>query len=274
MPASSPVAPSRTGLAPVNGLQIYFEIRGTGEPLVLLHGGLGAVEMFGPTLDALAAHRQVIGIDLQGHGHTALGDRPMSLEAMADDVDGVLAYLKIPTADVMGYSMGGAVALQTAIRHPARVRKLVAVSVPIKRTGWYPEIQQGMGMVSAAAAEPMKHTPMYELYARIAPRVEDWPVLLDRMGQMMGADYDWSADAAKLPMPVMIVIGDADAVMPAAALELFGLLGGARRDAGWDGAGRPASQLAILPGRTHYDIFVAPALVATVLPFLDAPAAK
>src|SRR6266550_2114142 len=195
--------------ADVNGIKLYYETHGAGKPLILLHGGLGAIEMFGPNLPALANGRQVIAVDLQGHGRTADIDRPLSIELMADDI-----------------------------------------------------------------AAPIKQTPMYQLYASIAPRPEDWPRLLGKIGEAMKSDFDFSKDVAGIKATTLVVAGDADIFPPAHAVEVFGLLGGGKRDGGWDGSGQPKSKLAILPGLTHYTIFNAPALASTVIPFLDAPTAK
>jgi len=269
--AQTAPAPVSKGYAAVNGLKMYYEIYGTGDPLVVLHGGLGAIEMFGPTLAALTKNRQVIAADLQGHGRTADIDRPLSYEAMADDVAGLIKSLGFKKADVMGYSLGGEVALQTAIRHPEAVRKLVLVSTAFRQNGWYPEVLAGEAQMSAAAAEPMKQTPMYELYEYVAPKPEDWPVLLTKLGNLLRQDYDWSKNLAALKMPVLIVGADADAVRTSHTLEFFAAFGGGQRDAGWDGSGRPSARLAILPGTTHYDIFMSPGLVAAVVPFLAAP---
>ena len=172
-----------------------------------------------------------------------------------------------------GYSLGGGVALQAAIRHPEVVRKLVVVSTPFRRSGFYPDILAQQGQVGAATAEAMKQTPMYQLYASLAPRPEDWPRLLGKIGEAMKQDFDFSKDIAGIKATTLIIAGDADIFPPAHAVELFGLLGGGQRDGGWDGAGRPKSRLAILPGLTHYTIFSAPALAAAVIPFLDEPAA-
>ncbi len=267
--ASAQSAPE-TGYAPVNGLRMYYEIRGSGQPLVLLHGGVGAIEMFAPILPALAAGQRLIAVDLQAHGRTADIARPLRVELLADDVAALLRYLGIDRADLMGYSLGGAVALQTAIRHPQVVRKLVVVSSPFKRSGWYPEILAGMEQMGPEAAEPMKQTPLYQLYAAVAPRPQDWPVLLAKVGEAVKVDYDWSREVAALRMPVLIVAGDADAVRTAHLVEFFALLGGGQRDAGWDGSGRPQGELAILPGATHYDIFSRPELASTALQFLAA----
>src|SRR5215207_421424 len=203
---------SKGNYAEVNGLEMYYEIHGTGEPLILLHGGVGAIEMFGEVLPLLAEGRQVIAADLQAHGRTADIDRPLSFESMADDIAALIEHLGFEKADVMGYSLGGGVALQTAIRHPEVVRKLVVVSTPFKRDGWYPEILAGMEQMGPEAAEPMKQTPMYQLYASVAPKPEDWPVLLTKLGQLLGQDYDWSEEVAAIEVPTMIVVGDADSV--------------------------------------------------------------
>jgi pimeloyl-ACP methyl ester carboxylesterase len=257
--------------ASVNGLEVYYEIHGTGRPLVLLHGGIGAIEIFGEVLPLLAEGRQVIAADLQAHGRTADIDRPLSIELMADDIAALIEHLEIERADVMGYSLGGGVALQCAIRHPEVVRKLVVVSTPFKRDGWYPEVLAGMGQMGPEAAEPMKQTPMYQLYAGVGPRPEDWPVLLTKLGQLLAQDYDWSEEVAAMETPTLIVVGDADSVRTAHAVEFFELLGGGKADAGWDGSGMSNARLAILPATTHYDIYFSPTLASTVTPFLDAP---
>jgi pimeloyl-ACP methyl ester carboxylesterase len=250
--------PRAGSYASVNGLEMYYEILGGGEPLILLHGGVGAIEMFGEVLGLLAEGRQVIAVDLQAHGRTADIDRPLSFELMADDIAALIEHLEIEQADVMGYALGGGVALQTAIRHPEVVRKLVVVSTPFKRDGWYPEILAGMEQMGPEVAEPMKQTPMYQLYARVAPRAEDWPVLLTKLGQLLAQDYDWSRDAEAIEAPMMIVVGDADSVRTAHAVEFFELLGGGKADGGWDGSGMSDARLAILPATTHYNIFFSP----------------
>ena len=260
---------TKSGYALVNGIELYYEIYGTGQPTILLHGGIGSIQMFEPILSQLAAGRQVIGVDLQAHGRTADVDRPMTYEAMADDIAALITHLGFEQADVMGYSLGGGVALQTAIRHPEVVRKLVVVSVAYKRDGWYPEVLEGMAQVGAAAAEQMKQSPVYELYARIAPRPDDWPVLLTKLGDLVRKDYDWTEGVAALEMPVLIVVGDADSMSPAHSAEFFGLLGGGKGDPGWENPMMPNSQLAILPGMTHYNILTSPTFLTAVIPFLD-----
>jgi len=261
----------QTGYAPVNGLDLYYEIHGSGAPLILLHGGFGATGMFAGLLPTLTASRQVIAVDLQGHGRTADSDRPLRIESMADDIAALIAHLGLGTASVMGYSLGGAVALQTAIRHPKVVDRLIVVATPHKRTGWYAESLAGMDQMTGAVAEQMKQTPMYEMYAAIAPRPEDWARMWDKMGDLLRQGYDWSAGLATLTMPTMLVCGDADSISPAIAAEFFGLLGGGQRDGGWDRSGVTPHRLAILPNTTHYDIFFSPALGAVVAPFLAPP---
>jgi pimeloyl-ACP methyl ester carboxylesterase len=255
-----------TGYAPVNGLNLYYEIRGTGEPLILLHGGVVGITMFGPNLTALAEKRKVIAVELQGHGHTADIDRPLSYEAMADDIAALIKHLKIDRADVMGYSLGGGVALQTAIRHPELVRKLVVVSAPFRRDGFYPEVLAAMAQMGPAAAESMKQSPLSQLYPNV-----NWARLFTKLGDLLRKDYDWSKEVAAIKSQTMIVFADADAVRPAHIVEFFGLLGGGHKDAGFDGSGRPVAQLAILPGLTHYNISSSLALATAVTPFLDAP---
>jgi pimeloyl-ACP methyl ester carboxylesterase len=257
--------------ANVNGVRIYYEEHGSGRPLILLHGGLAAGEMYAPILPVLARDRRVITVDLQAHGHTADVDRPLRHETLGDDVAGLIGHLGLAQADVMGYSFGAGTALRAAIQHPDLVRRLLIVSFPGRRDGWYPESLAGMDQMGSGLAEMLKQSPLYEMYSRAAPRVQDWPVLLDKAGELLRQDYDWTAEIAEITAPVMLVYADADAVRPAHIVEFYALLGGGLRDANWDGSARPVARLAILPGRTHYDIFAAADLPAAVIPFLDAP---
>jgi pimeloyl-ACP methyl ester carboxylesterase len=257
--------------ANVNGLKMYYEIHGTGKPLLLLHGGLGTVDMFAQVMPALAETRQVIAVEPQSHGHTADIDRPLSFEQLADDVAALIQDRGLENADLLGYSLGGGVALQTAIRHPERVRKLVAVSAPCKSDGWYPESRTGMSSMTAEMARSWVGSPMQQAYASVAPNPEDWVTLVVKTSQMLKQDYDWSGAVAQLKMPVMIVVGDADAVRPTHTVEFFELLGGGQRDAGWDGSGMSTARLAILPGVTHYVILSSPNVASIVASYLDAP---
>ncbi len=266
MTASPPSA-----LAPVNGIELGYQSFGAGgpAPLILLHGGFGSVEMFGPNVGALATGRRVIGVDLQSHGRTPAPNRPMRFETMADDIAALIGHLGLAKADVMGFSLGGGVALRTAIQHPDVVRRLVLVSTPFKRAGWYPEMVAGMTSMGPESAEYMKQTPMYDAYRQIAPRLDDWPVLVTQLTDLLKLDYDWTSEARGLSMPTMIVAGDADGLPPRHAVEFFELLGGGQHDASWDRSGMTQHRLAILPAVTHYDINVSPALVTAVAGFLD-----
>lgn len=265
------VTPATSAYAKVNGLSLYYEIHGAGRPLVLLHGGLGSGEMFGAILPALAERHQVILPDLQGHGRTADIDRPLDVRLMADDIAALIGHLGLDAPDVAGFSLGGSVALQTAVRHPARVRRLVAVSAHVRRDAIYPDVRAQEGQMNAAAAEFMKDTPMYELYQRVAPRPEDFPRLLDKAGQAISQDFDFTEEVRGLQVPTLIVAADADMAPPSHYVEVFGLLDGGLRDGGWANEGRPKGghALAILPGTTHYNIVDSPLLAATALTFLD-----
>lgn len=256
-----------TGSAAVNGLELYYEIRGAGEPLILLHGGVVGIIAFGPNLQAIAVGRSVIAIELQGHGRTPDIDRSLSYEAMADDVAALMRHLDVRQADVMGLSLGAGVALQTAIRHPQLVRKLVVVAAPFRRDGWYPEVRADFDRMGPASGEPMKQSPLAQLYPHV-----DWPTLFGKIGELQRKDFDWSAEVRAIEAPTMLVFADADAVRPDHIVEFYGLLGGGQRDAGLDGSLRPVARLAVLPGLTHYTIASDLALAAAVVPFLEAPA--
>ena len=261
--------PTKSGHAAVNGVNYYYAVYGTGEPLLLIHGGLGQIEMFGPNLTKLAQSRQVIGVDMQGHGRTPLGDRELSLVDMGDDMAGILKKLGYDKVDVLGYSMGGGVAFQLAVRHPEIVRRLVLVSTPFSQAGFYPEMLPQQAALGAAMAEQMKETPMYKSYVAIAPHPEDFPKLLDAMGTYMRKSYDWSADVGKLTMPVMLIYGDSDMFRPEHEVKFYQLLGGGLKDAGWQREHMSPNRLAILPNLTHYEIGLAPQLAETALPFLN-----
>lgn len=257
------------GYVSVNGLDYYYEIHGEGEPLLLLHGGLGSIDMFTPVLPLLSESRQVIGIDLHGHGRTELGARNISLIDMGNDIGVILKELGYNQVDVLGYSMGSGAGFQLAVQHPESVRKLVLVSGSFARDGFYPEILQQQAQVGAAAAEFMKDTPMYQSYAEIAPNPEDFPKLLEQMGNLMSKPYDWAQDVKKLNMPVMLIYGDSDMYRLEHIVGFYQLLGGGLRDAGWNREYMSQNRLAILPNLTHYDIFMAPEMIRTALSFLD-----
>jgi pimeloyl-ACP methyl ester carboxylesterase len=262
-------APSKSGHVRANGVDYYYEIRGEGEPLLLLHGGLGTIDMFAPVMPVLAENRRVIAVDLYGHGRTALTGRPVSLIDMGDDMAVVLKELGYGEVDVLGYSMGGGVAFRLAVQHPETVRRLAIASAPFAQDGFYPEMLPMQAAVGAGMAEMMKDTPMYQSYAAVAPHPEDFPKLLDRMGELMRTPYDWSEDVKTLKMPVMLVYGDSDMIRPEHIVAFYQLLGGGLRDAGWTREHMSQNRLAILPDLTHYEMFMAPTLATTVLPFLN-----
>ena len=258
--------------ADVNDLHMYYETHGTGRPLVLLHGGLMSGETFGPVLSMLAERHQVIVPDQQGHGRTADIDRPIDVRLMAGDIAALIEHLELDKPDVVGYSMGGGVAMQLAFQHPDKIRKLVAAAANITRSAIYPEMLAQQGQVTGAAAEFMKETPMYQLYQRVAPRPEDFPKLLDKIGAAMSKDFDLSDQVRNLKVPTMIVCGDSDMAPPSHYVEIFSLLDGGKRDGGWMGEGRPKGghALAVLPGVTHYSLGDSPLFADVVLNFLEA----
>jgi pimeloyl-ACP methyl ester carboxylesterase len=254
----------------INGVDYYYELHGTGAPLLLLHGGLGTLSMFGPVLSQLAEGRQVIAVDLQGHGRTPLGERPFRTESIGDDMAALVKHLGHESVDVMGYSLGGGVALRMALQNPESVRRLVLVSVPFSDDGFYPGIRAQQVELSSQWAPMMKDTPMYQSYAAVAPKVEDFPRLLDTLGAYMREKFDWSSEIPSLKTPTLLVYGDSDMFRPEHEIAFYQLLGGGRQDAGWQRETMSQNRLAILPDLTHYEIFASPRLVATVLPFLNA----
>jgi pimeloyl-ACP methyl ester carboxylesterase len=246
----------------------WFEIHGKGEPLVLLHGGLMSTQAFGPVLAKLAEHRRVIGVDLQGHGHTSLGNRKISPIDIGRDLATVIQKLGLRQVDVMGYSFGGTSAMQLAFQRPELVRRLVLVSTLYAQNGFFPEMLPQQAAVGAAMAEGMKQSPIYTSYAAVAPHPDEFPRLLDNMGEYMRQNYDWSENVKKLQMPVMLVYGDADMIRPEHIVSFYHLLGGGLKDAGWTREHMSKNRLAIIPDLTHYEIGTSPLLATTVLPFL------
>jgi pimeloyl-ACP methyl ester carboxylesterase len=259
-----------SGYAPVNGLELYWESRGSGgTPLVMVHGGFGLTTVFGEVLDLLAADRQVISVELQGHGHTADIDRPFSWEGFGDDLAALTRHLGFQQVDLLGNSLGGGAALRAAIQHPSLFRRLVLVSVPCRRDGWFPEVRQGMEGISSSLFEMFKQGPLYPAYAAVAPDVDAFPALMDKTGALLTQPYDWSDEVPTLRMPVLLTYGDADSIPVAHMGEFYALLGGGLRDAGWDGSGKSTNRLAVLPDLTHYDIFTSPRLAEVVDRFLS-----
>jgi pimeloyl-ACP methyl ester carboxylesterase len=258
---------------------MYYEIHGAGQPLVLLHGGLGGIVEFRQLIPPLARSRQVIAVELQGHGHTADIARPLSYESMADDIAALIRQLGFARADILGYSLGGEVALQTAIRHPDVVRKLVLISTTYQRSGWYPQdLAQEAASLTAPGARAMLGTPIYQYYASVAPRPQDWPTLVTKVGHLLAQNYDWSRAVAAMKTPTLIVVGDGDRVRPEHALAMVRLLGGGQMDGGRSGpptaqvSTPPTAELVVLPATTHFTILSrADLLLPIITPFLDTP---
>ncbi len=261
--------PVDAGRVNANGIDYYYEIHGEGEPLLVLHGGLGSIDLFGPSPALRAAGRQLIAVDLHGHGRTPLGDRPISLIDMGDDIAVLLERLGYREVDAIGYSLGAGVAFRLAVQHLELVRRLVLVSTGFRQDGFYAEMIAQHAQMSGAIADRMKETPLYQSYAAIAPHPEDFRRLLDRMGELMRQPFDYTEDAKGLRMPVMLVYGDSDMFRPEHMVEFYHLLGGGLRDAGWLRENMSQNRLAIIPGQTHYDVFASAPLVPTVLPFLN-----
>jgi pimeloyl-ACP methyl ester carboxylesterase len=257
--------------AEVNGIKLYYETHGAGRPLILLHGGLGTGEMFGPVLAQLAEGHKVVVVDLQGHGRTADIDRPIDVRLMAGDIAALIDHLGLDKPDIVGYSLGGGVALQTAVQYPDKVRRLVVASANMRPDAIDPAIRAQQGQVNASAIEFMKDTPMYQVYHRVAPRPEDFSRLLNKIGESMAKPFNYADDVRSLQVPTLIVAADADMAPPSHYVEMFKLLDGGLRDGGWMGEGRPKGghALAILPGLTHYNIATSPLFAAVTLAFLE-----
>jgi pimeloyl-ACP methyl ester carboxylesterase len=258
----------RGSYATVNGLELYYEVSGSGQPLVLIPGGLMTIEMMGPLIPALATTRQVVAVEPQAHGHTPDIDRPLTYEQMADDVAALIEHLRLGSADVLGFSVGAGIALQTAIRHPDAVRKLVVVSGTFRGDGEFPEIR-----AFEAAFDPdlPALAELRDAYVRAAPKPEAWSSLVTKMRQLLAQEYDWSQSIALIQASTLIVVADADTLPPMHAVEMFGLLGGGTAASAMGGPSK--AQLAVLPGTTHFSILSrVDLLVQLITPFLDAPA--
>ncbi len=237
----------RGNYAEVNGLNIYYEIHGSGQPLVVLHGAYMTIDAMGEVVPELAKTRQVIAVELQGHGRTADIDRPLSYEQMADDTAALLRHVGTEQADVFGYSMGGAAALQLTIRHPGLVRKLVVASASYTSDGAHPELLE---MIPTITPEVFAGSPIEEEYLRTAPNPEDFPTLVAKLKRLDMEPFAWpQEDIRSITAPTLLIVGDSDAIRLEHAVELFRLLGGGVMG---DLAGLPKSQLAVLPGTAHF----------------------
>jgi pimeloyl-ACP methyl ester carboxylesterase len=242
--------------ASVNGLEMYYEVHGSGQPLVLLHGGMTTIGDFAALLPAFAQTRQVIASERQGHGHTADIDRPFTLEYMADDTAEVLRQLKIEKADILGYSTGGSVALAFAMRHPDMVRKLVLISAIYNDSGYYPGMLAGLKHATAADMPDI----MRQMYAEVAPRPDDWPKLVAKSVASAGDFKGWQPeDIQAIKQPTLVIVADGDIVRTEHAVEMYRLL--------------PQANLAVLPATDHITILFDRAewVVSMTSTFLDAP---
>ncbi|HUN32616.1 MAG TPA: alpha/beta fold hydrolase [Trebonia sp.] len=260
----------QSGFASVNGASVYWESRGEGgPPLVLVHGGYGLASDFDTLAELWSRDRRVIGLELDGHGHSRASGRPLRWESLADDIAAVIGQLGLGQADLLGRSLGGGAALRCAIQHPELIRQLVLVSAPHRRSAWHPEIRAAFdGMTAATLFPQLSQSPLFASWRKVAPDPGAFPALIDATGDLLRQPYDWSDAVAALPMPLLLIYGDADSIPPSAAAEFHALLGGGQRDAGWDGSGLGRSRLAILPGATHYDILDVPSLPEIVRHFL------
>lgn len=256
-----------TGRAAVNGVELYYEIHGEGAPLVLLHGGVTPSEMFGVPLAEMSKHHQVIAIHMRGHGLSSDADTPWSCELMADDVAALLDHIGISKADVMGYSLGGGVALQLTIRHPEKVAKLVAISIAFRAEGGtYPEVREAFKQMPAQAemiGGQIAGSPLAMLYPDV-----DWVRMMRKTGEMNLAAHDWSSDIAAIKAPTLLIFGDADSILLEHMIAFYKLLGGGQREAGLDGSLRSPNRFAIIPNTTHYSILGSPALTQFATDFL------
>lgn len=253
--------------ADVNGQHIYYSVHGAGKPLILLHGGI-TPDSFGDNLAELAKGRRVIAPHLQAHGRTPDTARPLRCETLGDDIAALISHLKLGRADVMGYSLGACVALQTAIRHPDVVDRLVLVAARMKQDGAYPEVVTAFNQLEGNAATfgpGVKASPLGQAYPDV-----DWTNLFRKVGDLTKRDFDWSADVAKVQTRTLLVFADADIVRPEHIVEFWKALGGGQRDAGIDGSLRPANQLAIVPNAVHYTLAMDPMVPEIVERFLGA----
>jgi pimeloyl-ACP methyl ester carboxylesterase len=262
--------PVSSGYAEVNGINLYHEIHGEGEPLVLIHGGLTTIDEMQGWVASLASGRRVIAVEMQGHGRTADTDRPMAFATLGDDIAALLDYLDIPKADLAGHSFGGATAIRTAIQHPDRVRRLVVISSPHTRSAWYSEAQEGMSQVDASLAEQMMQTPTGRM-SKQWPEPHRFPRLLDKLGRLLSEDYDWSVEIANLPMPVLLVFADNDSIPQMRIAEFFALLGGGVSEPGWLNTQLSKSRLAVVPGYSHYNFLSSPEVPQIIGKFLADP---
>jgi pimeloyl-ACP methyl ester carboxylesterase len=253
---------SSTGYAPVNGIKVYYEIYGEGDPLVLLHGAFYTIDMnWGQLIPELSKTRKVIAIEMQGHGHTPYSDRKLSITTLAKDVEGVMDYLKIDSADVAGFSMGGSVAYAFAVQSPKRLKKLVIISSTYKTTGWLPSVINGFKVMKP---EFLSNTPLKTIYDAAAPDKTKWTKFVTQMIAFAQTAFNLGdANIAKISVPVLIISGDNDGLDKIELMKTYKLLGGGISA---DLGGMPGSQLAIVPSQGHVSLMMQ---TATILNYMN-----
>lgn len=260
--SNAQIKPSDSGYAPVNGTKVYYEVYGEGKPIVLLHGAFMTISTnWGQMIPELSKNRKVIAVELQGHGHTPFSERALSHATLAKDVEGVMDYLKIDSADVVGYSFGGAIAYQFAIQSPKRLRKLAIISATYKSSGWLPAINEAF---KGMKPEFFANTPMQTAYDAVAPDKTKWTKFLEQMIASAKTPFDLGdANIAKITAPVLIISGDNDGLDKIELVKTYQLLGGAIAA---DMGVMPKSQLAIVPAQGHVTLMMQ---TATILNYLD-----
>jgi len=254
--------PSASGYAPVNGIKVYYEVYGEGRPIVLLHGAFMTIEgNWTQLIPELSKTRKVIAIEMQGHGHTPYSERPLTHANLATDVAGVMDYLKVDSADVVGYSMGGSVAYKFAIENPKRLKKLVIISSTYKSTGWLPEVNSAF---KSFKPEFFNNTPMHTAYDAVAPDKTKWTKFIEQMIAFASQPFDFGDDnIAKIKAPVLIIAGDNDGLDKIELAKTYKLLGGG---VAADMGPMPKSHVAIVPAQTHVNLMMQ---TQTILGYLN-----
>lgn len=255
------IKPSNSGYAPVNGTKVYYEVYGEGRPIVLLHGAFMTIDMnWAQLIPELSKSRKVIAIELQGHGHTPFSERKLSHATLASDVEKVMDYLKVDSADVAGFSFGGSVAYQFAIQSPKRIRKLVIISSTYKSSGWIPAINNAFKQMNPGIFD---NSPMKAAYEAVAPDKTKWTKFLEQMFAMAREPFDFGdANIAKMAAPVLIISGDNDGLDKTELAKTYQLLGGG---VSADMEAMPKSQLAIVPSQGHVSLMMETTTILTYL---------
>jgi pimeloyl-ACP methyl ester carboxylesterase len=254
----------------VNGMQIYYEVSGTGDPLIVLHGSYMNIPSMGAIIPKLAETHKVYAIEFQGHGRTTDIDRPITYPNLADDVAAFMDAVGLRKADVFGYSMGAAAGLQLAIRHPEKVNKLIAASAAYDAEGWQPEFK---AFIPQMTVEMFVGMPFAEEYRKLAANPDGFPALVEKLIALEKEPMAWEADVKTMKTPVLIITGDADAATLEHSVALFRLLGGGVM--GDMGKPLPASRLAVLPATSHTAVITqTDLLLAFIEPFLKGETPK